>query len=200
MISETCGANEIALFKAVEFPFKWEKERVIANMKGADTTPISFNEEVYFTIDIENPYKDMAATRGKNLLIINNCKRYKIYDNNVKVRPAGHLIYDDNTIIRPAQDSSIGYGDGVIFYEIDNIDASTYKERKLFEVLPSNKQQENDVVITLKNSKKIFSGIHTYNVNEDYEIIDLAQRNVFSGYGACCRLLRMIKRKFRNGK
>ena len=68
------------------------------------------------------------------------------------------------------------YGDAVIFNRIAEFSANNYEEIPYKRVLPPNGKTniENICVELLNNTKKIqFNGLHTYNINNDYEVIDL---------------------------
>ena len=80
-------------------------------------------------------------------------------------RMAGRIINDGGRLIRPSQDCAGEYGRGVSFREIRAISRDYYEEAELAYISAED--------IRLSNSKRQYWGVHTYNVNERYEVIDL---------------------------
>ncbi|MEH7495888.1 glucosamine inositolphosphorylceramide transferase family protein, partial [Neobacillus niacini] len=90
-----------------------------------------------------------------------------VVSNASSARPAGNIFLKDGKLIRPSQDCSYSYGYSVKFNEIVELTEVIYSERFLYEIKPD----------WSKNNK----GTHTYNFNEDYEVIDgrISQRRRF---------------------
>ena len=85
------------------------------------------------------------------------------------------MIFEKDNMIRPSQDDTV-YGDAVIFNRVADFSVNSYKEIPYKRVLPPNikTDDENVCVGLLNNTQKIqFNGLHTYNINDDYEVIDL---------------------------
>lgn len=172
MIPETADNKEVALYKALDFPCKWEKIKVICNQACVDTTPFRYqNEDYYFTTIVNEHSSD------DSLFLINEnsgeCKQ--LLKDNLCLRSAGNVIFEKNDMIRPSQDDTV-YGDAVIFNRVADFSVNSYKEIPYKRVLPPNikTDDENVCVSLLNNTQKIqFNGLHTYNINDDYEVIDL---------------------------
>ena len=172
MVPEAKDNNEIALYKAVDFPKKWKKEHIICNKPCVDSTPVSYkNENWYFTT--------IANDRGSdnNLFLVNETDggAFGLLTDSLTLRSAGVVISYKNQLIRPSQDDTT-YGDAVILNRIDNFDVVSYRETPFKRILPPGVDAEaGGINVNLCNNKKNiqFNGLHTYNVNEDYEVIDL---------------------------
>lgn len=73
-------------------------------------------------------------------------------------RPAGHVIQEGGRLIRPAQDCEDGYGGAIAWCEIDKLTPTEFEER---------------VVSRTKASRKGYRGMHTYNADDAFEVVDL---------------------------
>jgi hypothetical protein len=155
----------------LEFPKKWEKFKDICNLPCVDTTPIVLDGEYYYFTTIAN-----SKSTDDNLHMINerNDSITELLKQNLCARSAGNVIVSDNKLIRPSQDDTV-YGDAVVFNEITTFGQAEYSEVPYRRLVPF--EEESDLVSVCVNidgySKDVFNGLHTYNVNEDYEVIDL---------------------------
>ncbi|MBQ7043224.1 MAG: hypothetical protein IJN78_01315 [Clostridia bacterium] len=172
MVPEAKDNNEIALYKAIDFPKKWKKEQIICNKPCVDSTQVSYkNENWYFTT--------IANDRGSdnNLFLVSETdgEAFELSTDSLTLRSAGNVISYKNQLIRPSQDDTT-YGDAVILNRIDVFDVNNYTENPFKRILPPDTDAGTDGInIKLCNNRRNiqFNGLHTYNVNEDYEVIDL---------------------------
>lgn len=172
MVPETKEENVVTIYKAVEFPKKWEKCQTICENPCVDTTPFFYKGGNYFFTTIANEH-----STDDNLFLIHepSGEITELLNNNLCLRSAGHVIFHQNQIIRPSQDDTV-YGDAVIFNEIVNFEKGSYRERPFKRILPpGNVTNFETISVELINNKKEvkFDGLHTYNSSEDYEVIDL---------------------------
>lgn len=86
-------------------------------------------------------------------------------------RNGGMIIKHDENLYRVSQDCGRGYGSGINLMRIDKISLGAYQETLIKKVLPSD--------ITIEGVKKV-DGIHTYNSNDKYEVIDYKIDHKFS--------------------
>ena len=95
-------------------------------------------------------------------------KRIYVSDCSKVVRPGGRVFTEGQKVYRPAQNCTDYYGQELILYEIDRLDEQVFAEHETFRLLPEQFSipQVNPV------------GIHTYNRNADYEVIDVLHREV----------------------
>ncbi len=165
MIPETSAQQNIELWKATDFPFKWEKHSVLMeNIKAVDTTPLyhdgywylftstrrqckKFGDrlDLFFTKDILNP---QWTEHPQN----------PVKKGNVQYRMAGKPFYYQEKLIRPSQDSLKRYGGHVNFNQIIKLSPTEYQEQHLESMLP-NWSSDDD-------------GCHTIDVQENIVVVD----------------------------
>lgn len=164
IMPEANASGSLYIYKAVEFPDKWVKEKVIRKkVKFADTTPFYFGDNcLALTYQVNDPYNPKLY-----LLDLQNQDNDKELDlDNVNLRrPAGR--FQEKSEIRVAQNCFDFYGQGIIFYKYKLDNDFVYSEEEIKRFYPE------DLVL----SKKMFlDGMHTYNYSENYEVIDIKTR------------------------
>ena len=160
---------------------KWDKiteqfQEVKNFMKGyclVDTNFISTDNGCYMlTTDVS--LKDNVSTLSVFKHVGGDFKaspKNPVIQDKSLARNGGMLIDYNNKKYRVSQDCSNGYGSGLNLIQIDAISMDEYKETLIKKIFPS------DIKI---NGVKRFDGIHTYNSNGRYEIIDYKINNKFS--------------------
>lgn len=157
MIPESYVGNEIALYRAVDFPYQWERVRPIKeNCISVDTTLIPWNGTTWLLTQDEDTGLTLMTEDGK--------QSWSIRKDDPMTRPAGPVFSHNGKLLRPSQDCSDGYGRAVRFHEILEVGEGIYRENFLWEIRPEQ--------ITSNLSFKA-EGIHTYGQTEKYEVIDL---------------------------
>lgn len=162
MIPESYVANEIAVYRAVSFPEQWEKVHILkANYCAVDTTVFTQESCTYvFTFRfVSDTERLMLYAADKNGFAENGVC---LSDGDLQKRPAGHIVRSGDNLYRPAQDCSESYGCALNFYRIESLDP--YMESLEAKITPS--MLNTDLGRTA-------DGIHTYNVSEHFEVIDL---------------------------
>ncbi|MCM1125564.1 MAG: hypothetical protein NC429_03755 [Lachnospiraceae bacterium] len=170
---ESSQVQEIYLYKAVDFPYIWEKQNsILSNDKYVDTTFFGYENNIYgFT------YRLLEDKRNKNgqllLFKVENGKAVFLEDNPVSeddsvARPGGKCIERDNMKIRISQDCNGAYGKGLVFSEM-SFNGEKYEERILRKVYP----KEIDY-----NKNYNLIGIHTYNELDEFQVIDLRSKDL----------------------
>ena len=164
MIPESYVADEIAVFRAKNFPEQWEKVAVLK--KGGE--PL---DSTVFTCNGTRYLMTMVTENEKSCLM-----RYSLADDGTmgeglciaqddpNSRPAGHLFRVGDQLIRPAQDCTESYGCALNFYEVTAAEESRYEEKLIRKIVPGE---------LCSDWKLGHEGLHTYNMTKDYEIIDL---------------------------
>lgn len=164
MIPETSENRTIELYKAKEFPYKWELEKVLIDeINAVDATIIHHNNKFWM---FTNVFEDGASSLDELHIfysdgLLGNWVPHKmnpVITTAASARPAGKIFKKDGKLIRPSQDCSFSYGYSVKFNEILLLTEEKYRERLIKELKPN----------WLKNNK----GTHSYNFNEDFEVID----------------------------
>lgn len=163
---ESSENNSIYFYKATLFPDKWEKNKtLISNMMCCDTTFIKIADKSYgFTYRIDNDLHDLLLFKIDDGMV-EFCSENPINTDLGSARPGGNIINENGKLIRVSQDCIPYYGHGVVFSEI-NLNWPYYSEKIIRKIYP----EKINIKINRKY-KKI--GIHTYNRNDDIEVIDL---------------------------
>lgn len=156
MIPETAVNQTVELYRATDFPEKWELDAVLVeNVRYMDSTVFE-NEDGWHLFAYENRGKtwaliDFALNMEEKSL--QKCSE-KIYKTNVG-RPAGNLWRENGKRYRPAQDCTEKYGKALLVYEEENGQECLVKKIGAEEI-GLNAQR-----------------IHTMNRNSRYEVVDL---------------------------
>ena len=169
MIPETSGQRQVQLWRAVEFPDRWEQVAVlIDDIDLGDATLLQANgrRHLFGTVrpNWGSSWDGLAIFTAETL----TGPWVPLFAGPAKVdvasaRPAGRMFSLGESIIRPFQDSAGGYGAGLGFARIDRLDAGGYAETALVALRPAPP----------------LSGLHTYNRGAGFEVID-----VIAGGGA----------------
>jgi hypothetical protein len=139
-IPETGQAREVSLYRAQEFPLKWEKAAtLIGNFPGLDASVFEFDGRwwltctnledgeweklfVWYADDLTGPWRPHSA-------------------NPVKIsrrssRPAGTPFMHEGTLYRPAQDCSNSYGQNVVINRIRRLTTDEFEEEEVTCIKP----------------------------------------------------------------
>ncbi len=166
MIPEGSKDKDVKLYKAVEFPYKWEVQRVLMkDIEAVDVTLFfndgkwwlftniidksgqSLNEELYIYY-CNDFLKDEWIAHEKNPII-----------SDIRTsRPAGKIISYKGDLYRPSQNSAGGYGYSTNFNKIIELNAKEFKEEFVSEITP-------DFINGVK-------AIHTYNSSKKLTVVD----------------------------
>lgn len=174
MIPECSASGELWMYRCVRFPYRWEKAVCIAKEAVADATPLTVDGKRYWfgtVLDARNVCKNdnlAICKEGSNAVFT------ALYRDQQTVRPAGHFIQTRNGWVRPAQNCSKTYGGNLIFYQIDCLDMEQYSERAFCSAGAWAEEMEGkDIRIQCQPTiGTSYAGVHTYNCNDRYEVID----------------------------
>ncbi|QOD61522.1 hypothetical protein H9I45_03465 [Polaribacter haliotis] len=136
MIPETYQANEVRLYKATEFPNKWNLNTILFQGKQFVDTVFLKKESLFYwiTTDLETSNLLLFYSNGlKEKWIIHPSS--PITSNNKNNRNAGAIIAENGKYYRVAQDGRAGYGSGINIYEILTINKNSYIEESVKEPL-----------------------------------------------------------------
>ncbi|SCM77801.1 conserved hypothetical protein [uncultured Pleomorphomonas sp.] len=163
MIPETSGRRRVELWRAVDFPDRWEKAATLID-------DIDLGDATLFRADGRNYlFGTVRPHWGSSWdgLAIFTAERLAgpwapLFAGPAKVdvasaRPAGRMFSLGASIVRPFQDSVGGYGAGLGFARVDRLDAGGYAETTLMALRPAPP----------------LSGLHTYNRGGGFEVIDV---------------------------
>ncbi len=181
---ESNQSNSVYLYKAIEFPYRWEKEApFIQNKKLSDTTFYKKDDTIYG-----------FSSQGSDSLLLFKTDDYKEVemspDNPVKkdsfsARPGGGIIYGKDHDYRVSQDCGLCYGHGIVFSNM-SLDWPHYSEQEVL------RWESN--TLSIPGIKKIL-GIHTYNKNDKFEVIDV-NSNKFSFLGIVGKIIYKCRHLF----
>ncbi len=190
MCPESYQSGEVALYKLLEFPNRWVKEKVIIdNVDYCDTTFVKVTDDMYMYT-----YERLGAfNQGRGLIFKlenwNACESIVISESPEGDRPAGNVLLQNGKYIRVAQYSKEEYGQGLIFYQVDSF-WPDYREHEIKRVLPRDINTDTGINIV---------GVHTYNRLNDIEVIDIKYRSFsIKEYIAQKRVRKVFVNKYRS--
>lgn len=170
---------------------KWDNEEESFYLKDtfmegyclADSTFVMKDEDIYMlTTEVTN--RDNVSTLSIFKLVgkkfIASSQNPVVIDKTM-ARNGGNIIHDKGTLYRVSQDCGKGYGSAINLMRIDILSLDDYKETLIKTIFPSH--------IMVKGLDRI-DGIHTYNSNARWEVIDYKISHKFSlaeiiGYALC---------------
>lgn len=164
MIPESYVGNEIALYKATNFPEKWEKVKTLKkDYVAVDSTLFTYKGKMWLqTLQFEKDHELFRLFAVKEDRLSDTS--FQIAKDDANKRPAGKLFWYSGKFYRPAQDCTDNYGCALNFYEVTKADNDAYEETLVVKILPTEIRSDFSGVP---------QGIHTYNLSDKYEIIDL---------------------------
>jgi hypothetical protein len=164
MIPETRDNGTIEMYRARNFPEAWVQEAILmSDVAATDSTLLQYHgkwwlftagmlehaspNETLWLFFAESPMGPWTA-HPKNPIVSDPCR----------ARPAGCLFLDNGELIRPGQDCSRGYGYATNLYRVSVLSETDYKESEVASIVPEQIPGG--------------SGIHTFNQNAEFRVID----------------------------
>ncbi|MBV8370064.1 MAG: hypothetical protein JO036_14220 [Candidatus Eremiobacteraeota bacterium] len=132
LVPENSAGNEVALYRCVRFPDRWEREAALfAGFDGVDTTLFRHDGRWWafctrwshgstlalFAFHAETP-RGRWTPHALNPIVVDVAS----------ARPAGQPFLVDGTLYRPAQDCSQTYGGALAIARIDLLTPTAYRE------------------------------------------------------------------------
>lgn len=163
MIPETGTNGTVELYRAVEFPYRWELVRVLHQGPWFDTTVAVHNGRYWFFSSLQ---QDSAYLTSQLVLFsarqldgdwIMHPRGPVSFDARY-ARGAGGIFESNGVKVRPAQDGSRTYGGNIHFMCIEAWDEFEYRESPAGFLGPGQIEGA--------------SGVHTYNRTGHFEVID----------------------------
>lgn len=166
MCPETHQNNTLHLYRCINFPDQWAKDKEIAIGDYNDTIYYEKDNQKYLmTYALDDSFH--IYKMENNQLIDNDVSSF-VSDINTS-RPAGKiLINSDGTENIVTQIGKPAYGSGLVFKEFI-LSWPNYEERELFRL------KANDLKFDMH---KNYIGLHTFNVSENYTVVDLIWEEV----------------------
>lgn len=174
MMPESRQDHRVRLYHARSFPWEWEPCRELLTEDAVDSTLFACGGKQYLFTYIEGALRiyecgtDEQGLPQKAILLQKHAK-------SKRMRPAGGVIREGETYFRPAQLCENFYGEAVLINEINIED---FHEQERFRIQASGIQIPGLHIL----------GIHTYNADERYEVVDLycAQYSLWALVKKCC--------------
>ena len=164
LLPETADAHRVELYRAVEFPDRWEPDRVLVDgVPMFDATLLERDGKVWMFTNLATrlgtPSNELSVFWSDSL----GGKWHPHAQNPVVsdvrcARPAGRLIVHEDRLIRPAQDGSVRYGYALTFREILELTPDSYAEVEVSRITPE----------AIKGNL----GTHHYDADTEFEVFD----------------------------
>jgi hypothetical protein len=183
-IPETNRAREISVYKAVEFPYEWQKKgTLLSNVMAIDTTVFQHegtwwmmftdrerggdaNLYVWYAPDFWGPWKPH----------MNNPVKSDVRS----ARPGGTVFYHEGFLYRPAQDCSRTGGGRTVLNRINRLTPTEFDEEPVVSIEPDRNGPYPE-------------GLHTLSQVGDFTLVD-GKRFEFSAVGLINNIVKGIRR------
>jgi hypothetical protein len=142
MIPETGANKTVELYRAVEFPYRWELEKVLLeDIRAVDATV----EEVEGTWWMFTNLSFAGSSASDELYLFHADSplgpwrphpRNPVKSDVRSSRPAGRLFRRDGRLYRPAQDASVFYGYAIVINRIIRLTPTEFAEEEVSRILP----------------------------------------------------------------
>ncbi len=168
MIPETSAVKRVELYRAVEFPHRWERDAVLIDaVDAADATLLAHDDRLWLfaavtpadasSLDELHIYS-ASELRGPWLAHPGN----PVVSDARRARPAGAFQHWGPRLVRPGQDGRSRYGGSISFQQVDVLSADAYAEHEVARLDPA---AVGDARAT-----------HTYSADASFEAIDVRRR------------------------
>jgi hypothetical protein len=139
-VPETCEKHEIGLYRAVQFPNRWERVcALLPCVDGVDPTVFPYEGRWWmfyttrsagttlslflaFAPSLEGPWSPHPLNPVKSDV--------------ASARPGGTPFVDGGVLYRPAQDNSVTYGGSLRIYRVQTLSPSRYEEELVRHITP----------------------------------------------------------------
>ena len=165
MIPESSQNKTVEIYKCKNFPFEWEfLTTIMDDITSLDNT--LFNKDGKWWLFSSIPVLGASPNDELSLFYSNNplSKQWTAHPHNPivsdvrKARSGGKIFEYNGSIYRPSQDCSGGYGNGLIFNKINELNESQFHENRVGSVYP--------------NWDKKITGIHTFAWEKQLTVFD----------------------------
>ena len=135
MIPESSANRDIALYRAVAFPLKWERHAVLVEgVEAADATIVEHGGLLYLFAVVRDGvggYSDTLAIWSAADLLgpWQPHPQNPVLVDDRTARPAGNFVRQNGALYRPAQDCRGGYGMAVSFMKVTRLDREGFEQQ-----------------------------------------------------------------------
>lgn len=117
MLPETAGSNNVLLYKAENFPFKWGVTDTLFKNINLKDPSILLSENLNLIVGVDDNLKQFIFTADSLTGTWTEAKNYHQRWGN-ETRPGGRFFKIDDKWYLPLQNRSLGYGTGISIYEL----------------------------------------------------------------------------------
>jgi hypothetical protein len=165
MVPESRAAGRVALYRATDFPFKWEHERDLVSGRNLADATLFQREGRWWLLACrvgagQSTNEDLVGFSAPSLTgQWEPISRMPLISDATAGRPAGHLIEGTSGLLRPAQDGAKWYGYGLALRMVTRITANSFSEHDILRVSPTWLPE--------------LRGVHTFNRSTTITFIDV---------------------------
>ena len=165
LLPETAEARTLELYRAVDFPDRWELDRVLVEgVAMFDATLLERDGKVWMFTNLATsqgtPSYELSVFWSDSLGGEWHAHAQNPVVSDVRcARPAGRLIVHGDRLIRPAQDGSVRYGYALAFREILELTPDSYAEAEVGRITPESIEGN--------------LGTHHYDADTEFEVFDV---------------------------
>lgn len=169
MMPETCMGKKLQLYKAVDFPYKWDHCRTIFD--GVEYVDSVVYKD--FIISNKRYWPDNAMSVDLNIFDFESGEPHKLNPIAVKSycdRGAGAIFELDGEPVRPVQDATENvYGKSIVFKKIKKLDNESFDQEEFFKF--SYDMIDSDL-------RQAPGGTHTYAFLNGIEVVDVKLKRI----------------------
>lgn len=161
MIPEASLSGEISLYRAVDFPHKWERHAtLVSGVEAADATIVRHGGKLWMFAVIRSAiggYSDTLAIWSADRLIgpWTAHRQNPIMVDDRFARPAGNMVVRNGALLRPVQDCRRGYGTGLNLMQIIRLDDEAFEQKVLAELVPGGPEWPGHKLHMLNRAERL---------------------------------------------
>jgi hypothetical protein len=134
MIPESMGNRDVAIYKCIAFPDRWERvATLLSDVELSDATIVRRDGTYYLfgaLWDGTGGYSDTLAIYHAPGLLgpwLPHAANPVLIDRSA-ARPAGHFVHRDGRLWRPVQDCAAGYGSALVLAEVTELSPTSFRQ------------------------------------------------------------------------
>jgi hypothetical protein len=135
MVPESMGNRDVAIYKCIEFPSRWERSAtLLSDIELSDATIVQ-HDGLYYLFGV---LWDGVGGYSDTLAIFHSPELFgpwrphagnPVLVDRASARPAGHFVRRNGQLWRPVQDCTLGYGNALALAEIIALTPETFRQR-----------------------------------------------------------------------
>lgn len=183
-VPETNAANEVAIYKAKDFPWKWEKVSILFEAPASDATFLKHNDLWFCFYTLAGaPHSKLYIRYAKN--VFGEWKEHPknpVKEDIGSSRPAGTIFAHEGKIYRPTQDCSKTYGGSVTICEIKKLTEREFEEETVKKIEPYSDGEYRYGLHTLSsvNGMTLIDGkVYNYRLRAFKEILKIILKKIW---------------------